>query len=389
MQGLKDRWPSAEMSAFCLLIFGTALLVVGFTLDIRSRFGRPTQQTLAEAIIPTQAPDSAISRAPHEAALPPASTTHDANNTEAGLTDDQFGRIGVSGSQAMAAQAWQSGLRWSQTLDWDYKRDPQLPADVTFLHTLRITEDGWGNFDTWDEVLDEVRRHPGQVWIIGNEPDVKWQDGVSAEIFADRYHEAFARIKAVDITAQVAVGAVSAGTELRLRYLDQVLAIYEQKYGMALPTDMWTLHAYVLREERDSWGIDIPPGLDAEFGDLYEIDDHDDLDLFLKQIVAFRRWMSENGYRDRPLSVTEFGILLPNDYGFPPEVVAQYMRDTYTIMLNEQDAQIGYPSDDNRLVQSMFWFIFHYDQYPTGAIWDIENGKLTPLGEELQSFIGR
>ena len=81
--------------------------------------------------------------------------------------------------------------------------------------------------------------------------------------------------------------------------------------------------------------------------------------------------MADNGYRDKPLAVTEFGVLLPNDYGFPPEAVEQYMIDTIDIMLTLQDDAIGYPQDDNRLIQSMFWFIFHYDLYPTGAIWDV------------------
>ncbi len=60
--------------------------------------------------------------------------------------------------------------------------------------------------------------------------------------------------------------------------------------------DVWNVHNFVLREERDSWGVDIPPGMEDRAGVLREIADHDSLAIFRQQIVEFRRWMKAHGY---------------------------------------------------------------------------------------------
>ena len=40
---------------------------------------------------------------------------------------------------------------------------------------------------------------------------------------------------------------------------------------------------------------------------------------FQQNIIDFRAWMAERGYGDKPLMVSEYGILMPAEYGFPPE----------------------------------------------------------------------
>ena len=37
--------------------------------------------------------------------------------------------------------------------------------------------------------------------------------------------------------------------------------------------DVWNVHNFMLREEKGSWGADIPPGIPATQGILYEVDD--------------------------------------------------------------------------------------------------------------------
>ncbi len=59
----------------------------------------------------------------------------------------------------------------------------------------------------------------------------------------------------------------------------------------------------------------IPPGMAEDEGILYDIDDHADMTIFRRQILDFRRWMAEQGFRDRPLVVSEYGILMPESYG--------------------------------------------------------------------------
>ena len=218
---------------------------------------------------------------------------------------------------------------------------------------------------------------------------MKWQDNTTPEDYAQRYHELVVFIKTLDPSAQVAIGGVSQVTPLRLSYLERVLAAYEQRYGEPLPVDVWNVHAFTLREERNSWGVSIPPGFDdVQQGMLWEIEDHDNLDLLRQQIVDFRRWMVRHGQRDKPLIVTEFGILMPEDYGFPPEAVAEYMRRSFDLLLTARDPEIGYLADDNRLVQRFVWYSLSDTTYPTGNLVDPKTGDLTPLGEVFADYAG-
>lgn len=85
--------------------------------------------------------------------------------------------------------------------------------------------------------------------------------------------------------------------------------------------------------------------------------------------------------------MTEFGILLPEDYGFPPEFVQNYMRQTYDYFLTAT-GEDGLAADDGRLVQYAFWYsLFDEGAYPTGNLYDARRGALTPLGEAFVRYI--
>jgi hypothetical protein len=227
---------------------------------------------------------------------------------------------------------------------------------------------------------------PGALWLIGNEPDVKWQDNVLPDRYAELYHDLYVQLKALDPTCQVAIGGVSQPTPLRLRYLDLILQAYQDRYGEPMPVDVWNVHNFILREERDSWGVDIPPGMSERTGQLREIADHDDMAIFRQQIVDFRRWMAEGGQRDKHLIVTEYGILMPNEYGFPPDQVEQFMLDTFEYFRTAADPAIGYPLDGYRLVQRWCWFSLADARYPTGDLVWFDSGELTPLGNAFRDF---
>ena len=109
-------------------------------------------------------------------------------------------------------------------------------------------------------IVSIAQKYPGNVWIIGNEPDNIWQDNQTPQAFAHFYHDTYTLIKNADPTAVIAVGGVSQASPLRLSYLDQVSADYRKDFGSPLPADWWTLHGYVLQEKHGSWGVDIPPG---------------------------------------------------------------------------------------------------------------------------------
>jgi len=86
------------------------------------------------------------------------------------------------------------------------------------------------------------------------------------DLYARAYHELYALLKSADPTAQVAVGGIVQATPLRLKYLDMIRQTYRQLYGAELPADLWNIHTFVLREEADSWGADLPPGIETAIG---------------------------------------------------------------------------------------------------------------------------
>jgi hypothetical protein len=281
-----------------------------------------------------------------------------------------------------AILAQQLGMGWY--LDWHIDPEPiQLDGlEYAQLYLMRQT----GRSLQRDRIAQVLAANPGALWLAGNEPDVIWQDNKTPEEYARLYHEFYTFIKTLDPSAQVAIAGISQVTPLRLQYLEEVLAAYQRRYEQPMPVDVWNVHAFILREERDSWGVSIPPGFDVDQGMLWEIEDHANLDLFKQQIVDFRRWMVKHGQREKPLLVTEFGILMPEDYGFPPDAVRRFMIDTFDFMLNASDPEIGLSTDDNRLVQRFSWFSLAELAYPTGNLVDPQTGELTPLGQAFAEY---
>ncbi len=309
--------------------------------------------------------------------------------TQSGFSITQRERFGITGSSATAATAYSAGLKFGSFLSWGVSDvSTALPNVNVSWQTIRLSQRGVvTSYQTIDAIL---QARTGDTWIIGNEPDVIWQDSVTAERYAELYNQLYHYIKKQDPSAQVAIGAVSTPTPLRRTYLDNVLKAYKSKYGVAMPVDVWTLHAYILREERDSWGVEIPPGMtDVNAGNLYEIDDHNDVQEITRLITEFRRWMAQNGYQDVPLAITEMGILMPADFGFPPDVVAAYMRGVVQYLLNSADPTIGYPQDNNHLVQWWFWFSVHdaSGEFTVSDLYDPVKKTLTPIGWVYASFI--
>jgi hypothetical protein len=241
-----------------------------------------------------------------------------------------------------------------------------------------------------------ARRDPGKLWVVGNEPDVIWQAISTPQEYARVYREVYQVLKGADPTCQVAIAGISQVTPLRLRYLEEVLAAYEalsadrtadgQPTGL-MPVDVWTVHLAILREERGSWGVDIPPGLSDDVGMLYEIEDNANIEILKQQVVTFRRWMAEHGLRDRPLIVTELSVLMPPDYGFPLERVRDYMITAFDFFMAAIDDQLGYPADGYRLVQRWAWYSVADNAYSTGNLFDPETGQITPLGRAYAQYV--
>ncbi len=292
-------------------------------------------------------------------------------------------RAGFSISSPASPGLWAKRLGAGWYLDWQVGRNPENTLE--YWKVVRVTAQGFDPDLARIRVI--ARDDPGKVWIIGNEPDVIWQDNLPPEIYARFYGQVYDTIKGADPTALIAVGGISQATPLRLRYLDRVLQAYQKLYGKPLPADWWTVHGYVLREQRNSWGVEIPPGFREDQGILYEIGDHGRLDYFEKQLRDFRDWMKRNGYQDVPLALTEFGILMPAEYGFPPEFVAGYLKDTFKLLATLRDGTTGYPDDDSHLVQRWAWFSLADPEFPTSNLANFEQDRLTLVGEAFKEFV--
>lgn len=281
-----------------------------------------------------------------------------------------------------------------------------VPPGVAFFPTVRVRQIGntddyeysiYANHaDTTEEMLKrEIRRHPGAEWFIGNEPDritipnVVEQDESEPHVYAKAYHDLYHLIKAEDPTATIIAGSIVQPTPVRIQYLDRVLAAYQQMYGVPMPVDAWATHNFILNEVRGDWGAEIPPGIDVNEGEVVSVYDLANVDTFVRQIQRFRQWLAANGYRNKPVYVSEYGILFPHDpavydWDYSPAVVNEYMDRTFDYMLNTVDPNLGYPADGNRLVQRFSWYSVH-DGFFNGDLHD-KNGVLTEMGANYVAY---
>jgi hypothetical protein len=366
-----DRRLVVRWLGIALIAVGGVLAAVGLSrLPALAPATPPPPTPTPEPIVPTRTPASGAPT-PTAVAPPPSGRFV--------VPPDERFRLGVSLPDGADLSYDLAPLQVGWVMDWSVRESTALDPEIMFAQTVRMK----GGV-LWPEpaVLESVARSlPGSVWLMSNEADVRWQDNVTPEVYARLYHDGYQAIKRGDPSAVVAAGGIAQPTEMRLRYLDLVLEAYESAYGHPLPAQAWQIHNYMLREERDSWGVDIPPGLPDDMGAQYSISDSGDVEQFKAQIYAFRRWMVSRGYGGQPLLVTEFGILMPADYGFPPETVVSYLEETWRFMLTATDEALGDPNDGGRLVQRWCWFSIAYEAYPTSDLLDPVTGDWTPLAQ--------
>lgn len=402
MMGPLHSSRTRQHKPYAMLVLAGLLIVAGITLMV---VGAPSLRlALAElplAVPSSPTPEPLVPTRTAEAMLVPPTQTPPPDSTSATLpaptptltaellasfvvpTDERF-RLGISLPDGADTIYDLDALQAGWVMDWAVRSTTALPPDVAYMPTVRMTG---GKLRPAAATLKAVARaHPGSTWLISNEPDVRWQDNVTPATYARLYHEAYTAIKAGDPSAIVAAGGIAQPTPLRLRYLDLVLEAYRTAFGTELPTQVWHTHNYMLREERDSWGVDIPPGIPDDTGVLFSVDDSGNLDVFQAQIYDFRRWMGARGYGELPLIVSEYGVPMPEDYGFPPERMSEFLRETWRFFLTATDPALGDPHDGGRLVQQWCWFSMYYQVYPAGNLIDAR-GQWTPLGQTWISYV--
>jgi len=340
-------------------------------------------------------------------------------------------RLGASGVKSDVVGYDVEQLNLGLYQDWRSRstRPAGLPADVEYIQTVRVHQDKGPAYEWFGpprlyaappayktrpslaEIATLAANLPGSLWLIGNEVErVDWlegsdwsgQDEITPELYATAFHDIQVTIKAADPTARIAIGGVIQGTPLRLKYLDRVWASYLAQYGypMGNDIDVWNMHAFLLREVRDSWGAEIPAGLDDSSGFLAEynwntsagrhaiLDAHHNMDYYRGFIEDFRTWMAAHGERNKPLLNSEYGILF-DQTDISLTKVQAFLTATFDYMLTATDEQIGYPADENRLVQGWMWYSLNDDV----TWWAADNrlfktpAELMPIGEHWKNYV--
>ncbi|RLT40982.1 MAG: hypothetical protein DWI57_07635 [Chloroflexi bacterium] len=163
-----------------------------------------------------------------------------------------------------------------------------------------------------------------------------------------------------------------------------------------MPVDIWNVHTFIIREQAKGWGADIPPGFDDLSGE-YIFDplpdpEHISIELIDEQIRRFRTWMKERGQQQKPLIVTEYGVLYHNSMlGVPNEddqTVIDFMTDSFDYFLRTADCEIGYAADDCRLVQRWLWFSldFKEDFNIYGKMFDPDTKEIMKTGRAFRDY---
>lgn len=308
--------------------------------------------------------------------------------------NERFGFCAVYQNEQIIASYDVAQFNAAWYLDFWRREQPQQPARLDYAQMIRVGEPWYRPEDFATEIGPLIDANPGSLWLVGNEPDrTGIQDSRTPEEYAVIYHDVYYFIKQRDPTARVAIGGIVQPTPLRLLYLDFVLQEYEARYGATIPIDVWNIHNFILREDY-TWGAGIPPGMDAyaSMGKLYNWWENASIAIFQQQVQDFRQWMADNGQRDKPLIITEYGVLMPEVFGFNVNIVTTYMRQTFDYLLNAVDPELGYPADDNRLVQQWFWYSLDEDACLEGYgcnrnnMIDAQTGQLTTLGQAYADY---
>ena len=352
----------------------------------------------------------------------------------------RYGATPLSGPQAN----WLSTIGTGWYLTFGTAPQAGVPADVEFAPMIRIKQNKSGGVYlpsyTATPSLTEgglgatITANPGALWLVGNEPDRAFQqDDTYPDIYAVAYHDIYTFIKTRDPNARVALAGLVQVSPMRLQYLDLVWDAYLQKYGTPMPVDVWNMHIYVVPERKIDGGSapgHIALGTDPALAKLESYDpdgggplglkdtcalnnvycyaEHDDITIFKEQVLAMRSWMKDHGQQNKPLILSEFSLLYPfTDVVGPPDNptscylqdefgkcftagrVSTFMQDTFDYLETATDPTIGYPLDNNRLVQRWMWFSVN-SLMLTGQASNLVNDSstaLTPLGQVYQNEV--
>jgi hypothetical protein len=98
--------------------------------------------------------------------------------------------------------------------------------------------------------------------------------------------------------------------------------------------------------------------------------------------------MEDHGERNKPLLVTEYGILY-GSLGISTAQINAFMLSTFDYLFDAQSESTGYPGDENRLVQGWVWYSLNDNSsaYHHGALFDSTTNNLTAVGDAWHAYV--
>jgi len=305
-------------------------------------------------------------------------------------------RFGVGATDRWGRDILDYTLSWTNPgwyMNWAWAANPARPGGIDYAQLIGVGATAWP--PNWTALRQAILANPGALWILGNEPDTRSQDECAPFEYAIRHHDLYQFIKGVDPTARIANGSIVQPTPLRLRWLNEVLAAYRALYGVMMPVDVWNIHVQILQESRGGWGCGIPIGInDVDEGTHYTVTDNADPAIFIEHIWRFRQWMYDHGQADKPLIITEYGVVMPPEYlPLGNASVQNFMRETFRFSLRTTDSRLGCPTDGYRLVQRWAWYSLNEKPYDVstgegynGGLYRWDRDELTDFGRLYAEF---
>ncbi len=327
----------------------------------------------------------------------------------------RFG-FGLTGSASVAQRyGWPTYLNAGWYWDWSARGATQLPP-LHYIQTVRLrpikdnngVQIGYTTAPITTSLRAVIAKQPGATWFIGSEPDCTLMDNMLSEWYARAYHDLYYFIKAADPTAKIAAGNIVQPTPQRLKYLERVLAAYRAYYNEPLPADVWSIHNYILCETcyptpapgEPPWGWGacfVPDWPDREssrsIATFYSVYDHWNMNIFTQRIRTFRQWMYDNGYRNHPLLIPEYGVLFYEGLVYSGSIYdiksREFMYAGFDWMQTAGDPLIGYRPDGGRLVQGWAWYSLDHGDYPGGTLFDPLTLQPTVMGRDYAAYTAR
>ncbi|MBE3143957.1 MAG: hypothetical protein IMZ61_08545, partial [Planctomycetes bacterium] len=178
------------------------------------------------------------------------------------------------------------------------------------------------------------------------------------------------------------------------------------------------IHSFILNEVPDQWGTGwgtwIPAGFEEDHADAVKMNfsDQYSINIFSTRVKNFRVWMAKKGEQNKPLWITEYGVLFPPidlpeflpdgtpnpDYtgdivNISDSITRDFMLKTFDFLLTTRDSNTGLPNDNYHLVQRWFWYSLNDHPYHMGGSWydpdSIPPNKITPVGTGYVNYAAK